>query len=163
MNKQPIFDNFLPIGGTLEVSHLSQISSSTVLFVHLTVVDNDTTGTHISFSTVLFIHLTIMNNDTTGSPFGLAHDFLLPYFPQGGMKYCEISFDVGSQSKIASFHTTVSELISNLALVSDTWERIVFGISDHTDNTNGDPFVGYTGRKRSYVATPVDNVSTIIC
>ena len=141
MDEKPIFDKFLPIRGTLEVSHLSQISSSTVLFVHLTLVDND----------------------TTGNPFGLAHNFLLPYFPRGGMKYCEIVFDFGSQSKIATFHAMVSKIVSNLALASGRWERIVFGVSDHTDNANGDPFAGYTGRKKSCVAAPVDNVSAFVC
>lgn len=98
-----------------------------------------------------------------GSPFGLAHDFLLPYFPQRGMKYCEIVFDVGSQSKITMFHAMISEIISNLALVGNRWERIVFGISDHTDNTNSNPFAGYAGRNKSYMATPVDNVSAVVC
>jgi len=78
---------------------------------------------HITISSiVLFIHPTVVDNDTIGSLFGLAHDFLLLYFLQGGMKYCKIVFNVGSQLKITSFHMTGSEIISNLALVSDIWE-----------------------------------------
>ncbi|OJA17681.1 hypothetical protein AZE42_13708 [Rhizopogon vesiculosus] len=56
----------------------------------------------------------------------------------------------------------VSKIVSNLALASSRWERIVFGISDHTDNANGDPFAGYTGRKKSYVAAPADNFLDIL-
>ncbi|KAG2742625.1 hypothetical protein P692DRAFT_20749050 [Suillus brevipes Sb2] len=42
-------------------------------------------------------------------------------------------------------------------LSTNAWSRVVFGISNHTDNSSGDPFVGY--ERKTYVATPVDDVS----
>ncbi|KAG1736823.1 hypothetical protein EDD22DRAFT_852207 [Suillus occidentalis] len=45
-------------------------------------------------------------------------------------------------------------------LASTPWSRIIFGISNHTDNTSGDPFVGYD--RSTYVATPVHDFLAII-
>ncbi|KAG1873079.1 hypothetical protein F4604DRAFT_1681149 [Suillus subluteus] len=121
-----VFDTFLQIRGTLEVSHQAQVSAETVLFVDLNLIDND----------------------ATGGPFRLAHDFLMPYFPNSGITFREVIFDVGSDSKIVKFHSTVNKLVLEL-LACAGWKRVIFGISDHTDNTFSDPFVGYEGKKKS--------------
>ncbi|KIK31612.1 hypothetical protein CY34DRAFT_103044, partial [Suillus luteus UH-Slu-Lm8-n1] len=62
---KPIFDTFLQICRTLELSHQAQVLAETMLFVHLNLI----------------------NNDTTGGPFRLAHNFLVPYFPNGGITF----------------------------------------------------------------------------
>ncbi|KAG2062731.1 hypothetical protein BDR04DRAFT_1164718 [Suillus decipiens] len=136
---KPLFEHFLPIRATLEVSHRAQISSDSVLFVHLTLIDND----------------------ATGGPFQFAYKFLLPYFPRGGIEYCEIVFDFGNDTKITKFQATIGEIINKLS-ATGRWKRIVFGISNHTDNTNGDPFAGYASKKKSYVATRIDNFLDIV-
>ncbi|KAG1728926.1 hypothetical protein EDB19DRAFT_1832613 [Suillus lakei] len=74
---------------------------------------------------MLFIHLNLIDNDVTGGPFKLTHDFLMPYFPNGGIIFCEVTFDVSSDLKIIS-----------------------------------DPFVGYKGKKKIYIATPVNTSKT---
>jgi len=139
-DRKPIFDTFLQIRGALELSHQAQVSAETVLFIHLNLIDNN----------------------VTGSPFKLAHDFLVPYFPNGGIIFCEVTFDVGSDSKIVKFHSMVNKLILELLAFPGGWKHIIFGISDHTDNTFGDPFVGYEGKKKIYIATPVNTVSSFI-
>ncbi|KAG1721246.1 uncharacterized protein EDB91DRAFT_1088514 [Suillus paluster] len=62
---KPIFDTFLQIHGALELSHQAQVLAETVLF----------------------IHLNLINNNATGGPFKLAHNFLMPYFPNGGIVF----------------------------------------------------------------------------
>ncbi|KAG2108114.1 hypothetical protein BD769DRAFT_1392801 [Suillus cothurnatus] len=135
---KPVFDTFLQIRGALELSHQAQVSAETVLFIHLNLIDND----------------------AMGGPFKLAHDFLVPYFPNGGIVFREVTFDVGSDSKIVKFHSMVDKLVLELLAFPGGWKRIIFGISDHTDNTFGDLFVGYEGKKKIYIATPVNTSET---
>ncbi|KAG2046527.1 hypothetical protein BDR06DRAFT_1036130, partial [Suillus hirtellus] len=135
---KPIFDTFLQIYGALKLSHQAQVLAKTMLF----------------------IHLNLINNDVTGSPFKLAHDFLMPYFSNGGIIFCKITFDIGSDLKIIKFHSMVDKLILKLLVFPGGWKCIIFGISDHTKNTFGDPFVGYKGKKKIYIATPVN---TLFC
>ncbi|KAG1887756.1 hypothetical protein F4604DRAFT_1674924 [Suillus subluteus] len=137
---KPIFDTFLQIRRALELSHQAQVSSETVLFIHLNLIDND----------------------TTGGPFKLSHNFLLPYFPDGGIVFREVIFDVGSDSKIVKFHSMVNKLVLKLLAFPGGWKRIIFGVSDHTDNDSGDPFVGYKGKKKTYIATPVNTFLDIV-
>lgn len=134
-NQEPLLNTFLPIHATLELSVQAQISSESLLFIHLILTDYD----------------------TAGGSFELAHQFLKPYFPNGGLVYQELTFDVGTISKVKTYQATVDDLVHTLS--TNNWRCIVFGISNHTDNTHGDPFVGYD--KKKYVATPVDNVSVL--
>ncbi|KAG2137106.1 uncharacterized protein EDB93DRAFT_1253722 [Suillus bovinus] len=137
---KPIFDTFLQIRGALELPHQAQVSSETVLFIHLNLIDND----------------------TTGGPFKLSHDFLLPYFPDGGIIFREVIFDIGSDSKIVKFHSMVNKLVLKLLAFPGGWKHIIFGVSDHTDNDFGDPFVGYKGKKKTYISTPVNTFLDIV-
>ncbi|KAG2158644.1 uncharacterized protein EDB93DRAFT_1100297 [Suillus bovinus] len=137
---KPVFNTFLQIRGALELSHQAQVSAETVLFIHLNLIDND----------------------MTGGPFKLTHDFLMPYFPNDGIVFCEVTFDVGSDSKIIKFHSMVDKLVLKLLAFPGGWKHIIFGISDHTDNTFGNPFVGYKGKKKIYIATPVNTFLDIV-
>jgi hypothetical protein len=119
---KPIFDTFLQICGTLEFSHQAQVSAETVIFVHLTLIDND----------------------MMGSPFKLAHDFLVPYFPNGRLLFHEVVFDVGSELKIDKFHTVVTKLVSDLLACDGGWN------------------LGYEGTKKIYVATPINAISPCV-
>ncbi|KAG2050551.1 hypothetical protein BDR06DRAFT_1064676 [Suillus hirtellus] len=137
---KPVFNTFLQIHGALKLSHQAQVSAETVLFIHLNLIDND----------------------VMGGPFKLAHDFLVPYFPNGGIVFHEVTFDVGSDSKIIKFYSMVDKLVLELLAFPGGWKRIIFGISDHTDNTFSDPFVGYEGKKKIYIATPVNTFLDIV-
>jgi hypothetical protein len=64
-------------------------------------------------------------------------------------------FDVGTVSKVNTYQASIDQLVCTLS--TNNWKCIVFGISNYTDNTHGDLFVGYDQNK--YVATPVNNVS----
>ncbi|KIK31660.1 hypothetical protein CY34DRAFT_52227, partial [Suillus luteus UH-Slu-Lm8-n1] len=74
---------------------------------------------------------------------------LRPYFPRGGIAFQEIQFDIGTDSKIDKYESMVGKFVSCLT-AERRWTRIVFGISNHTDNNNGDPFIGYPARKKTY-------------
>lgn len=90
--------------------------------------------------------------------FELGYQFLRPYFLRGGIAFQEIQFDIGTDSKIDKYESMVGKFVSCLT-AERRWTRIVFGISNHTDNNNGDPFIGYPARKKTYVAARIDNVS----
>ncbi|KAG1725504.1 uncharacterized protein EDB91DRAFT_1254768 [Suillus paluster] len=135
---RPVLDRFLNIRATLELSLRAQISSAPVLFVHLKIVDYD----------------------ATGGSFDLAYDFLKPYFPCGGLERREVTFDIATTAKAANYQRSVDSMVRALK-EQGKWDRVVIGISDHTDNDNGDPFAGYDGKKR-FIAARVDNFLDII-
>ncbi|KAG1818403.1 hypothetical protein EV424DRAFT_1347668 [Suillus variegatus] len=112
----------------------------------------------LSSDTLLFVHLTLVDYDTIGTSFELAHQFLMPYFPNASMEYHKVTFDVGTTSKVKTYEDSMAALVDKLS--STTWSRIVFGISNHTGNSSGDPFVGY--ERKTYVATPVHDFLAII-
>jgi hypothetical protein len=74
------------------------------------------------------------------------------------MQYHKVTFDIGTASKVAQYKHSMAALVGKLA--STPWSRIVFGISNHTDNTSGDPFVGYD--RSTYVATLVHDVHVFV-
>jgi hypothetical protein len=74
------------------------------------------------------------------------------------MEYHKVTFDIGTASKVKTYKDTMAALVGKLS--TNAWSRVVFGISNHTDNSSGDPFVGY--ERKTYVATPVDDVSVFV-
>ncbi|KAG0692553.1 hypothetical protein DFH29DRAFT_1046048 [Suillus ampliporus] len=137
-NGRPVLDRFLNILGTPELSLSAEISSAPVLLIHLKIVDYD----------------------ATGGSFELAYRFLEPYFPCGGIEYREVAFDIATTAKAEGYQRGVQTMVRALKK-QGKWDRVVIGLSDHTDNDNGDPFAGYEGKKK-YIAAPVDNFLEII-
>ncbi|KAG2029993.1 hypothetical protein BDR03DRAFT_987384 [Suillus americanus] len=133
----PVLSDFLPILTTLEISPLVETSSATIMFIHLNLV----------------------NNDTTGGPFNLAYQFLVPYFPRGGIMYQDMEFDIATVEKATAYQRKVDKLVQDL-LKKHPWSRIVIGITNHMDNVTGDPFAGYNGE--GYIAGAVDNFLAIL-
>jgi hypothetical protein len=127
----------LAIKGALEVSEQAEISAAPVLFIHLILV-----GFH-----------------PAASPFALAHTFLKPYFSGASIQYLEIYYDIATDAKLAPYRNQVRQMIKGLGK-SFVWERVVIGVSTHTDNQYGDPFTGYgDDDPTAYVSTPVNDVS----
>ncbi|KIK31613.1 hypothetical protein CY34DRAFT_111308, partial [Suillus luteus UH-Slu-Lm8-n1] len=54
----------------------------------------------------------------------------------------------------------VNKLMLELLACTGSWKCVIFGISNHTDNTFGDPFVGYEGKKKAYIATQINHSET---
>ncbi|KAG1820804.1 hypothetical protein EV424DRAFT_1347051 [Suillus variegatus] len=108
LNNKLVLDSFLPICTALEINVTSQLSSNTLLFVHLTLVDYDTIGTS----------------------FELTHQFLMPYFPNASMEYHKVTFDVGTTSKVKTYKDSMAALVDKLS--STTWSCIVFGYERKT-------------------------------
>ncbi|KAG1732285.1 hypothetical protein EDB19DRAFT_2005506 [Suillus lakei] len=128
-----VLKSFLCIQASLEVSALAKISTAPILF----------------------IHLVLINFETTGSPFPFAHSFLQPYFTSGGIEYREIAYDIISAPD--AYLKTIAQIIKTLNKVF-VWERVVIGISTHTDNDQGDIFAGYSddGGDKHYVSAGFD-------
>ncbi|OJA13105.1 hypothetical protein AZE42_13565, partial [Rhizopogon vesiculosus] len=107
---QPV-STFLRIKSTFEISMSSQLSAAPIIMIHLVLVDFEA---------------------SSGSPFRFAYEYLRPYFPDGGIEYREIFYDIGSNAKALRYRASMRPLIKELKkqCVSD---RIVFAISTHTD------------------------------
>jgi hypothetical protein len=131
-----VLKSFLRIHASLELSPKAQLSAAPIIFIHLVLVDFE----------------------TTASPFPFAHSFLRPYFTNGGIEYFEITYDVISAA--TEYRQAVRKTLKALKN-SFTWERVVVAISTHTDNDLGDPFAGYStdGGVKQYGAAPTDDVS----
>jgi hypothetical protein len=110
----------------------------------------------ISSEPVLFLHLSLVNVDTTGGPFELAYQFLEPYFPRGGLGYYHVEFDLATAQNATKYRREVEKVVREL-LLQRHWSRLVMAVTNHTDNDCGDPFTGYIGDQ--YVAAEVDQVS----
>ncbi|KAG1863661.1 hypothetical protein F4604DRAFT_1929061 [Suillus subluteus] len=134
---KPVFSSFLPIHATLEVSFKSQLSSAPILVVHLVLVDHDTAGGCVE----------------------LASDFLRPYFPAGGFEFRTVTFDIGNSSKIAKYQAKASTVVQEL---KSNWTRVVVAMTNHTDNDDGDLFIGYEGKKKTYVSARAHTVLEIL-
>ncbi|KAG1838475.1 hypothetical protein C8R48DRAFT_782389 [Suillus tomentosus] len=138
-NSLPFLDKFLSVTGALEVSARAEISAAPVIFIHLILVDFG----------------------VAGSPFEFAHSFLKPYYSGDGIKYIEVYYNIGTDVKLAPYRTHIRQIIKGLKN-SFTWERVVIGLSTHTDEDFGDPFAGYGDDSKGYVSTPVNDFLDII-
>ncbi|KAG1822766.1 uncharacterized protein BJ212DRAFT_1477181 [Suillus subaureus] len=133
-------DRFLPINGALELSELAKILAAPVIFIHLILV----------------------NLSVAGSPLEFTHSFLKPYHTGDSIKYLDVYYDIGSDAKATPYCSKVCKMIKGLKN-SFIWECVVIGISTHTDEDFGNPFIGYEdGDTNNYLSTLVDDFLEII-
>jgi hypothetical protein len=59
----------------------------------------------ISALLVLFIHLKLVDNNTSSGLFKLTYQFLAPYFPHGGITYEEVAFDIAIAPKANNYQS----------------------------------------------------------
>ncbi|KAG1861222.1 hypothetical protein F4604DRAFT_1684048 [Suillus subluteus] len=139
-NHLPVLDRFLPINGALEVSERAEISAATVIFIHLILVD-----------------FTV-----AGSPMEFAHSFLKPYYTGDRIQYLNVYYDIGTDAKLPAYRSNIQKIMKGLKK-SFVWERVVIGVSTHTDEDFGDPFTGYEDdASGGYISTPVNDFLEII-
>ncbi|KAG1819878.1 hypothetical protein EV424DRAFT_1616755 [Suillus variegatus] len=132
-NGVPVLESFLQVHASLELSSRAELSAAPVIFIHLILVDFD----------------------ISASPFSLAHLFLQPYFTSGGIEYREIAYNIVSDA--SGYRKTICQIIKDLKN-SFAWERVVVGISTHTDNDSGDPFARYSlDGEKHYAGAPTED------
>ncbi|KAG1809367.1 uncharacterized protein BJ212DRAFT_1527999 [Suillus subaureus] len=102
LNNLPVLPTFLPICSALEVSLQSQISSTPVVLIHLTLIDFE----------------------TSGRPFDLMYCFLSPYFPHRGIAFHELIFDVSSKSKSDWYQ------VKFLGIILMPWQLLIRAAKD---------------------------------
>ncbi|KAG1754277.1 hypothetical protein EDB19DRAFT_1902429 [Suillus lakei] len=119
-DNQPIFQSFLPIVGELAISKRSQISSKPVLILHLKVV----------------------GFENTASPVDAFYSYLGPYFPNGGLRLAEVVFDLGTSRKTNKYSQLCEKLMNNIMQDRD-YQIVCLVITNHTNDENGDPYLGY--------------------
>ncbi|KAG2057850.1 hypothetical protein BDR06DRAFT_969171 [Suillus hirtellus] len=130
-------------------------------FLSVTGVPEVFTQAEILVAPVIFIHLILVDFRVAGSLFEFAHSFLKPYYSSDGIKYIEVYYNIGTDVKLAPYRTHIHQIIKGLKN-SFTWERVVIGLSTHTDEDFGDPFAGYGDDSKGYVSTPVNDFLDII-
>ncbi|KAG1721978.1 uncharacterized protein EDB91DRAFT_1256266 [Suillus paluster] len=85
-----VLQSFLQIHASLELSSRAEISAAPILFIHLVLIDFE----------------------TTSSPFSFTHSFLQPYFTSRGIEYREIAYDIISAP--GAYLKTVGQIIKAL-------------------------------------------------
>jgi len=107
-----------------------------------------------SLSTAV-LHLYLESLEVEHAPVAAIQSFLQPYFPEGGYKFAELSFDLVSPDSLATYLTAASELSPSLA----SFSRLLLILTTHTDEDRGDFFAGKD--EGTLVASKVSEVSDI--
>ncbi|KAG1797360.1 uncharacterized protein HD556DRAFT_1440919 [Suillus plorans] len=141
MDNKPILPSFLPIVGQLQLSKRSEISATPILIIHFKLVGFETTAT----------------------PIDAVHSYLSPYFPNGGLRLVEVVFDLGTARKVDTYSWKCEAPVKEI-MEGRNYQRVCIAITDHTNDDNGDPFLGYDKETNgSYVATTVpDFMDTLL-
>ncbi|KAG1802413.1 uncharacterized protein BJ212DRAFT_1487371 [Suillus subaureus] len=71
-----------------------------------------------------------------------------PSHPSGGFKFCTVTFDISNSLKITRYQAKASAVVQEL---KSNWTCVVVAMTNHTNNNNGDLFIGYKGKKKAYV------------
>ncbi|KAG2111726.1 uncharacterized protein F5147DRAFT_651353 [Suillus discolor] len=165
-NGLPFLDKFLSVTGALEVSARAKISVALVIFIYLILVDFEVAayslflvpGVSVILTTVPQFEYQLISEirDSTwerGTAYELrpksfrsdpprVQPYIKPYYSGDGIKYVEVYYDIGLKN-------------------SFIWERVVIGVSTHTDEDFGDPFTGYGDDSKGHVSTLVNDQSII--
>ncbi|KAG1849446.1 hypothetical protein DFJ58DRAFT_842653 [Suillus subalutaceus] len=80
----------------------------------------------LSSDHLLFVHLSLVDYDTAGGSFELSHQFLRPYFPNTGMEYHKISFNVGTAFKVSKYQDSMEALF--LTIILGPWQVLIDGV-----------------------------------
>ncbi|KAG1767505.1 hypothetical protein EDD22DRAFT_844465 [Suillus occidentalis] len=94
------------------------------------------------------------------SPMEFIHTFLKSYYTGGSLAYLDVVYDIGTDEKLDPYRNQVRKMIRGLKN-SFAWERVVIGVSTHTDEDYRDPFIGYEDTKE-YHSTGVNDFLEII-
>ncbi|KIK14297.1 hypothetical protein PISMIDRAFT_117281, partial [Pisolithus microcarpus 441] len=92
----------------------------------------------------LVIHLHL-RSIPAGGPMDMVAEILKPYFPDGGFHFIDLPFDIGTKAKLNMYKRQVSCLVTKLHSV--TFKNVMVALTDHSDNSRGDLFIGKTTRK----------------
>jgi hypothetical protein len=114
----------------------------------------------ISSKPVLILHLKIVGFENTASPVDAFYSYLRPYFPNGGLRLAEVVFDLGTSLKTNKYSQLCKKLMNNIMQDCD-YQMVCFVITNHINDENGDPFLGYAVGN-SYVTDTVPEVHTLL-
>ncbi|KAI9458301.1 hypothetical protein HD554DRAFT_2177402 [Boletus coccyginus] len=131
-NSMAVLPNCLKIAGKFELSTIAQVTTQPILVVNLSL----TSLKGVSVGTLL--------------DHGLGN-----YFSPTGLDVLQISFDLGSDSKVNNWPALVSSLLG--LLPRQTYDHVVFVITNHTDEYTGDLFMGKDENLKEFSA-PIDQV-----
>jgi hypothetical protein len=96
------------------------------------------------------IHFKLVGFEATVSPIDTVNSYLSSFFPNGGLRFIEVIFDLGTDAKLMT-HSQQYEKLANDVMDDCNYQSVCIAITDHTDDNTGDPFLGYS-RGSSYVA-----------
>ena len=129
-----VLPNCLKVAGKFELSTIAQVTTKPMLVVNLS--------------------LASLMGVSAGT---LLDHGLRDYFSPTGLDVLQIPFDLGSGSKVDNWLALV---LSSLGLLPhQTYDRVVFMITNHTDEDTGNLFVGKDENLKEF-SSPVDQVSS---
>jgi hypothetical protein len=134
-DEEPVLPSFLKVTGRFELSTRSHITSASILLLH-------------------FRNSSIISS----TPMTMVRDLLTPYFPHGGFRFEEVEFDLGTDEGIHAFTTAAQSLASELS--AGHFQRVLVGVTNHTDEESGDLFLGFDTSAGHNVSASVDEVRT---
>lgn len=118
----PVLKVWLSVNRPMELSVRSSLLSRPTLVVHLR-----------------------LRSIPTGGPTEMVAQILAPYFPHGGFQFIDLPFDIGTKSKLNAYKRQVSRLATKLRSVG--FKNVMVVLTDHSDNSRGDLFIGTTTGK----------------
>lgn len=149
----PLIQGFTVIQGGQEVTALGEPPS----FSHHW---GASARRQISNGSLAVIHLRCWDMPSSGSPPHVLVALLHSYFPVEGMlQFHEVTFDLGSPSKVQSHLLAMGALASKLRCCLPS--RILIFVSTHSDKDRGDLLAGRNAKGVKF-ASEISNVSFIL-
>ena len=130
-----MFPSFLEVTGQFELSTRAHLLAPQTVLIHL--------------------HLASI---TSSLHFDMLQSSLTDFFPHGGLHVLEVPFDFATSQGWETFDRLINDLRQT---ITGKPERVTIVITNHTDDTRGDPFIGRYGESGEHVATPIEEVSPI--
>ncbi|KAF8833807.1 hypothetical protein BDN67DRAFT_985775 [Paxillus ammoniavirescens] len=115
---QPVLQTFLKIHGRFELSTRAHIRSALTILLHL-----------------------CLEGITAGGPMEMLRQFLLPYFPHGGLTCVELEFDLATATKKRRYLTKALKIA--LELSEHGFSDVLVMLNNHTDEVTGDFFLSH--------------------
>ncbi|KAF8835103.1 hypothetical protein BDN67DRAFT_984842 [Paxillus ammoniavirescens] len=115
------------------------------------------TKLYMHSTTTLIIHLRLAGIPT-GGPMQMIQQFLMPYFPHGGLTVVDLEFNLGTVAKRRAYAEAALRIVSSIEDVAAT--NVLLAITNHMDESSGNLFYGKCNSRQ--VAGKVGKVMDVL-
>ncbi|KAI6138380.1 hypothetical protein BKA82DRAFT_4237375 [Pisolithus tinctorius] len=132
-----VFEDWLKVNRPMELSVRSSLLSHPTLVIHLR-----------------------LQSIPAGGPVEMATQVLAPYFPNGGFRFIDLPFDIGTKSKLIAYQRRVQLLVTELRPIG--FKNVMVALTDHSDNSRGDLFFGATPGGKNKASLPSECLDALL-